>query len=109
MISETDIEKAVDWLRNNAEPAAKARAERLALEEGRKSLKAILMKEHVTLALGAQEREAYADVRYKTHLEGLRQAVYEDERNRMLRGAAITKIDAWRTMESSRRGVDRVA
>ena len=43
-ISEDDVQKAVDWLRDNAEACAKARATRIYLEEYRKSIKALLMK-----------------------------------------------------------------
>ena len=46
MILDADIEKAVDWLRDNAEDAAKSKAYRVYLEEYRKSLKAIIMAEH---------------------------------------------------------------
>ena len=35
-ISEKDVEKAVDWLRDNADSCAKARATRIYLEEYRK-------------------------------------------------------------------------
>ena len=66
------------------------------------------MKKHAELPVSAQEREAYADPEYNTHIEGLVQAVYEDERIRWLKDTAIAKIEAWRTMESSRRGMSKV-
>ena len=105
MIREEDIERACEWLVEQAEECAQARADRIALEEGRKHLKAIIMKEHADIALGAQEREAYADPRYKTHLEGLREAVYKDEKLRYLRSAAETKIEAFRTLSANTRGL----
>ena len=108
MIPEQDIEQACDFLRDNAEAAAKARAYRLYLEEFRKSLKAQIMKEHIKLPVSAQEREAYADPRYLKHLEALETAIHEDERLRFLRGAALAKVDCWRTQEANRRGMDRV-
>lgn len=108
MISEDEIQKAVDWLRDNAHDSAQARANRIAMEEGRKRLKAVIMKEHVGEPVSAQEREAYADPRYEVHLEGLRQAVYEDEKCRMLRAAAEAKIDVWRSFEATHRAVGRV-
>lgn len=108
MISDEEIERAVDWLRDHAEEAAVAKAARVMLEETRKSLKATLMKENADQSIGAQEREAYADERYHTHLEGLREAVYADEKNKYLRAAAEAKIEAWRTMQANARGLGRV-
>ena len=43
MISQRDIEKALDFLRDSAEEAAVSRSNRIYLEEYRKSLKAQLM------------------------------------------------------------------
>ena len=108
MIDEQEVQTAFDWLARNADKAAEARARRVALEEGRKRIKAIIMKEHAEKAIGAQEREAYADDRYQTHLEGLKAAVYEDERYRWLKDAAIAEIEAFRTFSANRRGLDRV-
>lgn len=102
-ISDDQAERALDFLRDNAEDAAKARAERIYLEEFRKSLKAQIMAEHLAEPLGAQERAAYSDKRYLNHLEGMKQAIFLDERLRFLRGAAEAKLDAWRTMESTKR------
>ena len=105
MISDEDVEKAIDYLRDNAEAAAKARAERIYMDEFRKSLKALIMKEHIDATVSAQEREAYADPRYQTHLEALRQAVYRDEKARFMRVAAEAKIEAWRTSSANRRAI----
>jgi hypothetical protein len=103
MITDEQVERALDFLRDNAEDSAKARAHRIYLEEFRKSLKAQVMSEHLAEAIGAQERYAYNDIRYRNHLEALKQAVYDDERLRFLRGAAEAKIEAWRTMCSNQR------
>lgn len=105
MISDEDVEKAIDFLRDNADQAAKARAERIYMDEFRKSLKALIMKEHIDATVSAQEREAYADPRYQTHLEALRQAVYRDEKARFMRVAAEAKIEAWRTSSANQRAI----
>ena len=104
-ISDEDIEKALDYLRDNAIEAAKARAERIYVEEFRKTLKAIYMKEHTDESIGAQEREAYADPRYQQHLEAIREAVERDEKHRFLRAAAEAKLEAWRTMSATERAM----
>jgi hypothetical protein len=105
MILDADIEKAVDWLRDNAEDAAKSKAYRVYLEQYRKSLKAIIMAEHKDKPVSAQEREAYSDERYIQHLDILRIAVEEDEKKRFLRVAAEAKIEAWRSLSANHRAV----
>lgn len=102
-ITDDEIDKALDYLRDNARDAAQARADRIYVEEYRKVLKAQIMKEHGSLSAVLQEREAYADPRYVQHLEAIRDAVVADESHRFLRGAADAKIEAWRTQSSNTR------
>jgi hypothetical protein len=97
VIDEAEIERAVHWLVEAAGKAAKARAEREYLSEYRKVLKAEIMREHDDLPLSAQEREAYSDERYKTHLEGLREAIERDEKLRWLKDSAEIKVSAWQS------------
>ena len=98
MIDESAVERACEWMVSNATAAAQARANREYCEQYRKTLKAQLMREHSTLPLGAQEREAYADPRYVEHLAALKVAIEDDERMRWLMTAAETKVSAWQTM-----------
>lgn len=107
MITEAEVEKAVTYLRDTAEPAAKARSERLYLDDYSRVLKATIMSEHLAEPVNAQERHAYSDIRYRNHLEALKLAIYEDEKCRFLRAAAEAKIEAWRTMESTRRAENK--
>lgn len=91
---------------------AKAKAERMYLEEFRKTKKALLMRqaeqEGQKTAAG-QEREAYADAEYQTLLEGLRMAVEEEEMYRWRLTQATTAIEVWRSKESTNRAMDRSA
>ena len=103
MISETDIEKAVTWLAHNAVAAAQARANREYLAEYRKVIKARLMRARSDLPLAAQERDAYADDEYVTHLAALRDAIEADEKLRWLQAAAEAKVSAWQTQQRSLR------
>ena len=103
MITDDDIEKALDYLRDNAVPAAQARANRIYLEEYRKTMKAKIMQKYAMLPLGAQERDAYASKEYMDHLTALHSAIEEDEKHRFLREAAQAKIDAWQTMSANQR------
>lgn len=99
MIDEQDVERAIQWMIDNASKAAEARANREFVEQFRKTLKAQVMKEHASSPLGVQEREAYADARYVAHLDALREAVERDERMRWLMTAAETRVSAWQTQQ----------
>ena len=105
MISQKDIEKALDFLRDSAESAAVNRSNRVYMEEYRKSLKAQLMSDNLDMAVNAQEREAYRNVEYITHLEAMKEAIYQDEKLRFLIEAAKIKISAWQTMEKANANV----
>lgn len=102
-ITDEEIDKALDFLRDNARDAAQARADRVYVEEYRKTLKATLMKEHGSMSAVLQAREAYADPRYVQHLEAIKEAVKADEFSRFMRIAAEAKIEAWRTQSSNSR------
>ena len=105
MINEEEVNKALEWLVSNADKAAEARATRQYLEDFSRTIKAEIMSEHMTETVNAQERYAYSDGRYKTHLEGLRVAFKEDEKFRWLKDTAIAKIDVYRTQQANLRGV----
>ena len=108
MISDDDIERAVDYLRDNATKAAKAKAERIYLEEYRKVVKAQIMREHDDKALGTQEAIAYADPRYTKHLEVMRDAIEKDEYMKWMSISAQAKISAWQTENANNRALGRL-
>lgn len=108
MISDDDIEKALDYLRDNAPKAAKAKADRIYCEEFRKVVKGQLMRENDDKALGAQEAIAYADPRYKQHLEVMKDAIERDEYHRWMLVAAEAKIEAWRSQQANQRAMGKV-
>lgn len=103
MSEERDPNRAVDYIIMNAKQFAKAKSERVYLEEYRKSLKAILMKRSLEDTIGAQEREAYAHTEYKQLLEGLRAAVEVEEKLRWDLIAAQARIEIWRTESANQR------
>lgn len=103
---EINIFRSLDFIRDSAPAYAKAKSERVYLEEFRKSKKALLMRDaeiagHKSAV--AQEREAYAHPDYLTVLEGLKAAVEQEEALRWLIVAAQAKIEAWRTIEANKR------
>lgn len=105
MIDENEVQRSVDYLLQTAGDGAQARANRVVLEHGLKRVKALAMMKHPDLSATAQEREAYASNEYKLALDGLQQAIFEDEQHRALRDAHSAKIEAWRTAEATRRSV----
>lgn len=114
MDSPTEInpERSLEYIWKHSKVYAKAKAERIYLEEYRKTLKAILMKralEDGVEAANAQEREAYADPDYKALLQGLRAAIEAEESIRWGLVAAEAAIEVWRSKEASARQEVRAA
>ena len=103
-----DPNEAVDYIFKNGKKFAKAKAERIYLEEYRKSLKAILMKRSVENAIGAQERDAYAHDEYLALLQGLKAAVEVEEELRWALIAAQARVEIWRSQEATNRIEGRV-
>jgi hypothetical protein len=101
--------EALEALWNFAPMYAKAKGERVYLEEFRKTMKAQLMKEREGTPIAAQEREAYADPRYIAHLKGLQAAVEAEETLRWRLVAAQAAVEVWRSQEASNRTMDRSA
>lgn len=95
--------KAIQFLIDTAPLYAKAKADRMYLEEFRKSRKAQLQSQAGTEVLGKQETYAYAHQDYIEILEGIRQAVEKEERYRWLMTAAQARIEVWRTEQYSAR------
>ena len=103
MKQQHDPHDAVDYIIKHASQFADAKAQRVYLEEFRKSKKAILMRESLETALGAQEREAYAHPEYQELLLGIKQAVQIEEKLRWDLIAAQARVDIWRTEQANLR------
>lgn len=104
---EVNPHEAVDYIIRNAPKFAKAKAERVYIEEYRKSLKAILMKRSLETAVNAQEREAYSHQEYVELLEALKEATEVEEKLRWDLVAAQARIEIWRSQEASNRVQER--
>jgi hypothetical protein len=98
-----DPHDAVDYIIKHAKQFADAKAQRVYLEEFRKSKKALLMKQSIEGALGAQERDAYAHAEYVELLKGLKEAVAIEEKLRWDLIAAQARVDIWRTEQANLR------
>lgn len=104
-----DPQKALQAMHDTGPELAQARAERVYMEEYRKTLKAQLMRASAASSAAIQEREAYADESYVAHLEALRHAVEREETLRWHMVTAQTAIEVWRSQEASNRTMDRGA
>lgn len=94
---------AIDYIIKHAKRFAQAKADRIYLEEYRKSLKAFLMKQSMEMAIGAQERDAYAHPDYVELLQGLKAAVETEEKLRWDLIAAQARVEVWRSQEATNR------
>lgn len=103
-------EEAAQVIREKAPAYGEAKAQRVYLEEYRKTKKAMLMKEALKLgveAANAQEREAYADPAYHQVLKGLAVAIEAEETLKWEMESARLEIEIWRSREATNRTQDR--
>jgi hypothetical protein len=109
-MEEINPNAAVDFLLKNAGLFAKAKSDRVFLEEFRKSKKALLMQEAFFAGvdtMAGQERDAYARQEYRDLLDGLKTAVEVEENLKWKMTAAQLRVEIWRSMEASNRTLDR--
>lgn len=104
-VTEEEVEKALDWLRDNADDIGAAKAAAIRTERMVKHIEALLMKEYTDLPVAAQKREAMASERYLKAIEEEATAAGEFERLKGLREAAALKIEAWRSASANYRAM----
>lgn len=107
MISEADVDKALRFLRDNAEEAALARANAKYLDAYLKTLKATLKLKHPGLSNVAAEDAALGSVEYREALDGYKVAVERDALHTFKREAADALIRAWQTESATARAEGR--
>jgi hypothetical protein len=108
-VTDADVEKAIDFLRFEANKAAEAKANRIYMTEFRKVVKANVMQKYINQPHTTQERNAYSDPEYKAHLELMKDAIQQDVFYEWKRGAAEATIEAWRTHNANKRGEAKLA
>ncbi len=104
----SDPHAAVDYIIKHAGTFAKAKSQRVYLEEFRKSKKAILMAESTDKAANAREQYAYSHPEYLELLRGYKEAVEAEEKLRWDLIAAQARIEVWRSEQANNRNQDRV-
>lgn len=108
MVTEQDIDAAVDFLHRKADAAAEARAQAEHLDEMRHVILSRIASQQNDGSEAERQRIARASQEYQEFLEGLKAAREKDYTFRNKRAAAQAKLDYWRSKEASRRGADRV-
>lgn len=109
MSRQIDPQAAMQQIWDLAPRYAKAKSERIYLEEYRKSKKALLMKTSPQNSAVMQERDAYADPDYIALLAALRVAVETEETLRWRMVASEAAVEIWRTQCANDRSIDRAA
>jgi len=105
-----DIEELLERYRQLADRYAPARAQREYLDEYRKSMLAMLMRDAERAGFNsgvAQEREARASDGYLKMLDDLKTAVFEEEKIRYHLKAVELEIEIYRTKSANERAERR--
>ena len=103
MITDDQVEAALDYLRDSAKVASVARAQAKTLEKYLGVVEAEQKSLHAGKSNAAAQDMARSSPEYKTAIEGWQEAVRRDSEFTMLREAAAARIEAWRTMSSNAR------
>jgi hypothetical protein len=102
-MQETDPNKAINAIIMMAPEFAQAKANRVFLEESRKSKKATLMRSCDEAVLGKQETYAYSHPEYLELLEEIYKAVEAEERLRLMIAAAQARIEIYKVNQYTAR------
>jgi len=104
-VTDSSIEAALNFIRDQSRPLADARALAKYLEQKRKSLKAAAYLESDGKTVSDKESAAYTDADYLQCLEDYKDAVYQAELLTNQMKAAELRIEVWRSLNAnSRRG-----
>lgn len=97
-----DPNKCVAYIMENAPKFAKAKAERVFIENYLRTIKSRLMQNEAG-TLGNKEAYAYAHPDYEAQLKGLQAATEQEENLKFMLLAAQMRFDTWKTNEFSKR------
>jgi len=103
---EIDPVRAVEYIMKHSAEFAKAKAERVYIENYLRSKKSLIMAKSSAKSVAAAEVDAYADPEYIGLLEGLKEAVEAEEKLKWMLTAAQLKVEIWRSQEATNRAID---
>jgi len=101
------IEHVLEYIRDHGPILAQAKAQRVYLQEYRKSLKASLCLDSAAKTIADRENEAYADTAYIEHLVAIKYAIEHEEKERWGMTAAEIFCEVWRSREATNRLQDK--
>jgi len=104
-ISDQEIQKALDWLRDNAEAIGKAKARTVRAGHMLKHIEALESKASDERAADSRKMEARTTQRYLKAIEEDAAAAGAYEEMRASREAAAHKIECWRTTSANYRSM----
>lgn len=103
MITEEQVDLALEFLRERATEAAQARANVKYLSENLKVVRAQIKLRQVGVSAAIAEDKALISVEYKEALDAYKEAVLIDSRFTFKREAADAIIRAWQTQQATLR------
>jgi len=102
-----DPQEAVDFILKNAGKYAEAHSQRVYLENMTKVIRSKLMQDCKNEPVSRAEAYALAHPDYQVNIEGIKAAMFEEDRLRWFLEAAKLRAEIWRTTEASSRSQDR--
>ena len=108
MISEEAVDSALQYLRDSAKEAAVARSQALTLKKYVEIVEAQEKVKWPELTNTAAQDQARASKEYMVAYQGWQESVRKDCEFRMLREAASSRVEAWRTQSSNQRAGSKI-
>lgn len=105
IVTDEDVQKWLDWLRDSIRQIGHARAEAVKADYMLKHVKAIGMALHKDSPGYVQEREAYASQAYLDALERAADTAGKYEEIKASRETALVTIEAWRSASANYRAM----
>jgi hypothetical protein len=103
-----DGQKAVNFIIDNAEKFAEAHSNRVHLENMTKVIRARLIQDCKNEPVTRAESYALSHPDYLVNIDGIKAAMYQEDRLKWLLEAAKLRAELARTMEASRRHEERM-
>lgn len=102
-----DPTKAVNFIIKNSQKFAKAKSERVYIENFLRSKKSLLMGESSEKTMAGKEKDAYSHSDYINLLFALKEAIEIEEQLKWQLTAAQIKVEIWRSQEATNRAEAR--
>ncbi len=108
MITDEQVDSALEYLRTSAPKAAVARSQAKTLEKWLGVIEARQKALWPDMSNAAKQDEARRSPEYEQALRGWEEAVRQDCEFTMLREAASSRIMAWQTQSANNRAMEKV-